>query len=337
LIDIPSIPKRASGWHSLLGWLRIPLGDPIPLPTLGFFFDQFAILLHAGRPIHQALQSAVPPDAPELGRICSAVERPLCAGVPLHRALLPWKHRLPEIVLPILEVGEVSGTLEGAAMRLAEAFGQAAALERRYRTAFFDPWLVILGITLYSAATHFTPSPVQMLLDAILTFLQFTALYILGRLLLRGLLRWEGLRYTLDSIKLALPLMGTVTRNLAAARWARSFAVLWNSGVPISTALEVSSRSAQNACYERALRRAAVQTQAGQSLSASLLRTQLLPAHLLEIVRTGETTGNLGSSLEQFAGLLESEAFTQATQQFVFLVSVGKLLATIAAVATVMR
>jgi type II secretory pathway component PulF len=320
-----------------MGRLRALLGDPIPLQTLAFFFDRFATLLDTGMPVHEALQQAAPPDDPELAQICAVVERPLCAGVPLHRALLPWNDRLPPIVLPILEVGEVSGTLDGTARRLAAAFGQVASLERRYHTAIFHPGLVILGLSLYTAATQLSDSILQMLTVLVSTFVQLGLLYLVGRLLLRLLWRWEGLRYALDTIKLALPAMGTVARNLAAARWARSFATLWNSGVPVSTSLEISARSALNACYERALRQAARQTRAGRSLADSLQGTQLLPTHLLEIIRTGETSGSLGIALEQFATLLEAEAFTKATQQFVFVVSIGKLILTIAAVVGMLR
>ena len=126
-------------------------------------------------------------------------------------------------------------------------------------------------------------------------------------------------------------------RNLAAARWGRSFATLYNAGVPISTALEVSASSALNARYERALRLAAQRTRAGRSLAESLATTQLLPGQLLQIIATGEMTGDLGICLERFAAELESEAFTKATQEFVFIVSVGKLILMIALIGAVIR
>jgi type IV pilus assembly protein PilC len=131
--------------------------------------------------------------------------------------------------------------------------------------------------------------------------------------------------------------MGTVMRNLAAARWGRSFATLYNSGVPISTALEVSAQSALNARYERAILLAAQQTRSGRSLAESLAAAQLLPGQLIQIVATGELTGNLGLCLEQFAAELESEAFTKATQEFVFIVSLGKLILMIVVIGGAMR
>jgi type II secretory pathway component PulF len=160
-----------------LSALRRWIGEPIPAQTFAFCFDRFATLLNTGMPVNEALRKAAPSDDAELAGICAAVEGPLRSGVPLHRALLPWKGRLPEIVLPILEVGEVSGTLDGAARRLAGAFGQAAALERRYRTAIYNPWLIIPCLTLYKVAMHPQPAA-QMLTSALSTFLQLALLYL---------------------------------------------------------------------------------------------------------------------------------------------------------------
>src|SRR5579862_7537338 len=224
---------------SAISIVRTVLGERIPISTLAHTFDQFALLLDTGMPLNEAFQRAAGVTDAELIRISMAVEKPLLAGMPLHRSLLPWKERLPEIVFPILEVGALSGTLDNSSRRLGGAFGLSVALERHYRFAVFNPWLVIACYSLYSAAHQFASSLPQALLSLCINFLQLCGLYIVGRVVLRLLCRWEPLRYALDTIKLAIPGMGTVARNLAAARWGRSFATLWSCGVQVSTVLEV--------------------------------------------------------------------------------------------------
>jgi type II secretory pathway component PulF len=295
------------------------------MSTLARTFDQFAVLLDSGMPINTAFRRAAGVTDRELVSISIAVEKPLMSGMPLHRALLPWKERLPEIVLPILEVGALSGTLDNSSRRLAGAFGQSAALERHYRFAIFDPWLVILCYALYTNIHAVASGLSHALTSFSTTFLQLAGLFIVGRILLRLLCRWEPLRYLLDTIKLAIPGMGTVARNLAAARWGRSFATLWSCGVPVSTALEVSARSALNARYERAMKQSAIRTRYGESLADCLVSTQLLPSHLVEMVRIGEISGSLGYCIEEFASQLEKEALTKAAQQLVFLASAAQI------------
>jgi type IV pilus assembly protein PilC len=135
------------------------------------------------------------------------------------------------------------------------------------------------------------------------------------RAILHQLYRWKQLRLIVDTLKLAWPGLGIITRNLAAARWARSFAVLWSAGVNISTALEASSKTALNAHYERELRAAAVQTRMGRPLSDCLARTKLLPPFLLGIIRSCEITGKMDDQLVRLAIEMEREALDRSIRE----------------------
>ena len=305
---------------------RAALGDTIPEKTMALFFDGLAVLLAAGFSVPEALRRASLGADSELRHICRTVTPVVGRGMSLSTALRPYAHRLPALVLPVLEVGEVSGTLDAAARRLSDAFGRRAAIERRFRYAVFDPWLIILALTLLKAVRLIGEGLVGIIQGTLLTLLTLAAYYVGGRLLLRGLLRWPWLRLQVDTVKVALPHMGAVVRHLAAARWARSFATLWGAGVAISPALEVSSRSALNAYYERAIRRAAGQTRLGRTLHESLGATQLLPAHLLSVIATGETSGHLAEMLEGLAAAMEEEAFARATQEMMTFVVAGEII-----------
>lgn len=320
---------------SLVALGRSLMGTPIPAEALARSFDQLAILLNTGMPVHQAFRQATAVSDIELAQIGRAVERPLMNGIPLHVALKPWAHRLPEIIIPVLEVGALSGTLDGSSNRLGGAMGQIAGLQRHYRFAIFNPWLVIACLALYGASHSFAESPMVALTMLLTNLVTYSVIYIVGRILLRFVCRWEPLRYTLDSIKLAVPGLGMVARNLSAARWSRSFATLWSCGVPVSTAIEVAARSALNAKYERAFRMAALHTRRGESIADSLTDTQLLPNFLVEIIRTGEISGNLGFAVEQFASELEKEALSEASRQLAFIIAAGQIVLIVAAFAQI--
>lgn len=322
---------EAGGGSGNLWRLRRLFGDPIPQAALARFFDQLALLLGSGMLISEAVRRAARSADPELERIMAVVAGPLSAGVPLHRTLAPFQNRLPEIVLPVLEVGEASGTLEAGARRLADAFSHGASIDRRIRYSFFDPRIIIAVLVLDAVGHGFQPTLAGMALQGLSTLLQLACLYLLGRTLVRFLFRWQSLRLTVDTIKLALPHLGMTLRNLAIARWARSFVTLWSSGVPISEALEISSRSALNAHYERAFQQAAVKTRQGQSLTESLAETALLPPYLLDILRTAETSGSLDASLGRFVTVLEEQAMASAAQEFVVILIAGQILLAVAA------
>jgi type IV pilus assembly protein PilC len=225
------------------------------------------------------------------------------------------RDRLPEIVIPVLEVGEVSGTLEAASRRLAEAFEKAGGIQRKYRFAVFDPKLIIALAVLQSVIFGFAPYFLGTVWIAFQTLVRLLAIYLIARVVLKWLNRNLRFRMAIDTVKLALPHAGTIARNLAAARWGRSFATLWHAGVPVSEALEVSSRSALNAHFEEAMMLAARRTREGWSVADSLAATPLLPKYLVDILKTGETAGDFGAVLDRFVVLLENEALSMATQE----------------------
>lgn len=322
----------------LITRVRAAFGYTIPKQTLAFFFDGLAVLLKAGQTLPEALTIASRSIDPELKQMCATIVPRLRRGESLVDNLRPYAGRFPEIVMPIIEVGEVGGGMEGSARRLADSFTQSIGVEREFKYGAFDPWLVIIMMTIVQMVhliiltlgagqnATLVQDAVSVAIGTVLGFLFLAAVYLGGRLAARYLWRWRGLRLLVDQIKLAWPRLGLVTRNLSAARWARSFAVLWRAGVQISFALEVSSRSALNAYYEDALLKAARRTRAGTSLYQSLVETHLLPANLMAIVGTGETTGNLADILELHATEMEHEALQRAMQEMNTNVLLGQII-----------
>lgn len=336
-MDTTTQSPQLRGASRLLGWARSLLGYTIPQKTLGLFFDSVAVLLHTGVSLPQALLRSSLVGDPELRQVCEAVAFALDRGASLSAAFRPHSHRFPPLVLPLLAVGEMSGSLEAAARRLAHSFNAGAAVERRFKTDVFNLWLIVLALGLLRGFQMINQPILDILRAVASTLITLAAWYLGGQVVVRGLMSWPWLRLQVDMVKVALPHMGTVIRNLAAARWARSFATLWGASVAISPALEVSSRSALNAYYEQAILRAAQEMRHGRSLHESLGGTQLLPAYLIGIIATGEMSGNLAEGLERLAADLEDEAFHRASQEMMTMVVAGEVVLAVVAVAAVLR
>jgi type IV pilus assembly protein PilC len=327
-IVIPQIPL-------LSGWVRRLFGEPIPTDELARFFERLSLMLSSGMGAPESLRAAALKANPELKRIAEAVAEPVSNGMPLHKALAPWKGRLPELVIPVLEVGEISGTLEGASRRLALAFDKSSSVNQKFEYSVLNPQMAAVLILFNFVAAGFAGFFLPSMLDLLLLTLKVLALWFGARLVFHKLMKWERLRMSADTVKLALPHMGKISRKLAAARWGRSFVTMWEAGVPISQALEVSSHSALNAYYEREIQAAARKTREGCLLTDSLAGSAMLPGQLLDVLRTGEVTGRFGNGLEHFVVLLEGEALQMATQEFAALAVALNILGALFALATI--
>ena len=317
------------GWERIFIFIRSRLGFTIPESALAVFFEGMSVLLHSGRSVSDVLQNGAAYGLdPELRDICRTLAPQIRNGASLVQSLRVYEQRLPRIVLCLLEVGEVSGGLADAAQRLSNTFQQTTGVERKFRLSVYDPRLFLPAfglITLIQQIIGAVSSPQidRSLLDTALsivvhvaeTVLELLAVFLIGRGLLRQLYHWHPLRLIVDTLKLAIPRLGSVSRSLSAARWARSFAALWSAGVPISTALEVSSASTLNAHYEHVLHLAARQTRGGQSLSQCLAHTQLLPSHLLSVIATCEISGRMDDGLLRLAEEMEKDALARAIEE----------------------
>jgi type IV pilus assembly protein PilC len=311
-----------------LAVLRKLVDIPIPMIPLAFFFESAALLMETGRPIPEALVAASDVGDPELHQIFVNIAPKLRRGASLCACLKVYENRFPALVMPLLDVGEAAGGLPSQAKRLGETFRMQVDSERRFKFNVYDPRMIFIFFTalamiVMAVISYFSPPPGQSGVHAaIVRDLQILA-GSFGMILLLAVIRrasklaykWQPLRLVVDMIKLAIPGFGPIIRNLAAARWARSFATLWSAGVNISTALEISARSALNAHYERALITAAAATRGGKLLSECLRRTELLPPHLVSIIATCEQIGKLDENLIRYASDMEREAVSKGIEE----------------------
>lgn len=315
-------------------------GDPVPPASVADFFERLGGLLHYGKSIPESMLIAARPSDPELRAIIESVAGPVSNGIPLHEALKRYRKRLPEIVIPTLETAYVSGTLESASTHLSRGLSRMAETDRQFRFTALNPLTLFLVYGAYSALTLITGglySPVDTLITILLGMLKLAGLYLALRLGWNLIREIRPVRLAIDTVLLAIPDFGAALRNRAAARWARAFTILWNAGVPVSTALDVSSRSTLNAHYEQAIHSAAIRTRTGASLPDSLATTDMLPRHFIDILRAGHESGSFGTILERFADGLEQEAYTKSARQFMVGVTAFSILLTILAVTAALR
>ncbi len=90
------------------------------------------------------------------------------------------------------------------------------------------------------------------------------------------------------------------------AAWARSLAALYEAGVPILRALEVATRASPSPSLGQATRELQTRVRAGASLWEAMAHTGVFPEVLTRLVRAGEASGTLGSSLRRAADALEA-------------------------------
>lgn len=104
-------------------------------------------------------------------------------------------------------------------------------------------------------------------------------------------------RYRFDMLKLNFPITGTILHKIIMARFARYFALMYQTGIPILDAIKICENIVGNRVVASALSRAHAQINAGDSMSESFQNAGLFPPLVVRMIRVGESTGALDKSL----------------------------------------
>jgi type IV pilus assembly protein PilC len=105
-------------------------------------------------------------------------------------------------------------------------------------------------------------------------------------------------RLWIDGLKLRLPLFGPILKKIIMARFAKSFGLMYRSGVSVLDALGFCESLSTNAAFRKAINSAARSISQGQKVSDAFAATTLFPALVVRMIRVGETTGGLDKALD---------------------------------------
>lgn len=107
----------------------------------------------------------------------------------------------------------------------------------------------------------------------------------------------ESARYQFDQLKLNMPYTGQILHKIIMARFAKYFALMYQTGIPILEAIRICENIVGNRVIAGALKRAHAQINAGESMSESFKNAGLFPPMVVRMISIGENTGALDQSL----------------------------------------
>src|SRR5262249_50096784 len=114
-------------------------------------------------------------------------------------------------------------------------------------------------------------------------------------------------RRVIDALMLRIPVIGSLLRKIAVARFCRTLSTLVSSGVPILDGLEITARTAGNAGVGDAILATRKSVEEGRTISEPLKSTDVFPQMVSQMIAVGEHTGALDTMLGKIADFYEDE------------------------------
>ena len=106
-----------------------------------------------------------------------------------------------------------------------------------------------------------------------------------------------AVQYAIDRYKISMPLIGPILRKITLSRFASSFAMMYSSGITVLDAIRSCEEIVGNRVLEGALRTAGQQIAEGKNMTAAFADLDLFPPLVIRMLKIGETTGALDTSL----------------------------------------
>jgi type IV pilus assembly protein PilC len=137
--------------------------------------------------------------------------------------------------------------------------------------------------------------------------------YILAALLILGIMGYAYIktadgRYKWDKLALKFPIVGKINHFNELARVCRSIAVLFKAGLPLTEIMPLVIQSCSNKYMIEALNDVRSDMLGGEGLSRPMSKHPIFLPMMVQMVRVGEETGNLDTTLHYVAQSYETEA-----------------------------
>jgi type IV pilus assembly protein PilC len=306
-------------------------GGKVKDKEMAIFTRQFSTMIDAGLPLVQCLNIlAEQSESKNLRDVTGRVARSVEQGSTLADSLRRHPRTFDDLFTNMVEVGESGGILDVVFQRLAAYIEKAAALKRKVKGAMIYPAsimgvaaLVVIFMLTFVIPT-FTkmfkdlgadlPLPTQVVVwlsEFVRTYILLIIAAIVGCVFaLRAYYRTEKGQSTIDALLLKVPVMGSLIRKVAVARFTRTLGTLVSSGVPILEGLRITARTAGNKVVEKAVLQCRAAVTAGKTLAEPLKASGVFPPMVIQMISVGEQTGALDAMLSKIADFYDDEVDT---------------------------
>jgi type IV pilus assembly protein PilC len=227
----------------------------------------------------------------------------------------------------MIAAGEAGGILDGILKRLAGYIEKAVKLKGQVKSAMVYPVAVIViatvvvGAILWKVIPTFAnlfkglgaelPLPTRIVITASNMLVAYIPYIIAAGVgIVIGFKKYYGTengRHAVDNVLLKMPIMGSVLKKIAVARFCRTMSTLLASGVPILDGLEITARTSGNAIIEEAIMSTRRSIERGETIAAPLRQTAVFPPMVVQMIGVGEATGALDTMLSKIADFYEEE------------------------------
>ncbi len=265
-----------------------------------------------------------------LGTKLTTIADDLQAGSSISAALARHPKVFSDFYVSMVKAGEESGKLNETFQFLADYLDRTYELVSKAKGALIYPAFIVFTFVtvMILMFTMVIPKISAILVDSgqeipiytkiVLGISNFFVDYgfivlgiaIIGGFFLARYIRTPQGREVFDRVKLSIPYISTLFRKLYLSRLADNMNTMLVSGIPMIRALELTSTVIDNVIYKRIISSSVEAVKAGKPISEALSGNKEIPGIMIQMMKVGEESGELGGILKTLARFYAREVTT---------------------------
>ena len=266
-------------------------------------------------------------DNPQLRNVLIELTDDLQSGVSISSAMSKHQEVFSPFFVSMVRSGEESGKLTESFNFLADYLERSYELTSKAKNALIYPAFVIVSfiVVMILMLVYVVPKLSEILLETggevplstkivlgTSAFLLNYGIFILVLLIvavifLNRYFKTEEGAAVLADIKMKTPYVGHLYKMFYLSRLSDNMNTLISSGVAMVRSVEITSDVVGSDVYRAMLLNAATEIKAGISLSKALGKYEEFPRILIQMIKIGEETGNLGFVLNTMSRFYKRE------------------------------
>ncbi len=296
---------------------------------ISFASRQMATMIGAGIPIAQTMRAiGKGHENKAMEKLMLDLSRDVESGSSLSSALAKHPVHFNRLFVSLTEAGEESGKLDLMLDRVATYNEKLEIIKGKVKSAMLYPIIVLtVALLVTILMLLFVIPQFESLFGSVgadLPFLTRTivnlsqwmqahwwkfALVVTAAAVgfFAAYKRSEKLKFGIDRLLIRLPIFGVILRKSALARFSRTLAIIFGSGVPLVDGMSTVGAATGNRVYQNATETVKNEISTGRSLENSMAQTKLFPNMMLQMVSSGEESGELEVMLDKVADFYERE------------------------------
>jgi len=306
------------------------LNKKVPLIDMYIFCKQFSIMINAGVPIVQALDVLIKQeDNKRLKEGLKRVAENVHKGFSLSESMRQYDKLFPNILVSMVEVGELSGNLDKALEDVSVHFEKENSIRGKIKTAMIYPCFIMAVaiiavifmivvvvpkfVNMFNVIGGELPAITQMVLNLANKFKNPLFLLKMGSIILFAIWAFIKIKNSkeggmiIDRLYFKIPLLRKEFKKILAARFARTLGLLVVAGVPIIQSLDVVATVINNKVVQKGIENVKNEIKSGSNIAKPLAAMNIFPKMVTQMISVGEETGTMETTMQKIAEFYDEE------------------------------